>query len=112
MEILENKNNLLIFEKGEFTYLISYKTPIAKVSNTIETNTKKQNNYGLYLTKDWDYSQTTLKQLYNFIELYTTQRDKTGNMIAYQLNKQSNKKAYIQKLIEDNMIFLIKEEEM
>lgn len=106
MEILENKNNLLIFEKEDFIYFISYKTPIAKVCNTLTAR------YGLYLTRSWDYSQTTLRQLYNFIELYTTQRDKTGNMIAYQLSKQANKKEYIKKLIEDEIIHLIKEEDI
>ena len=111
MKILENERNMMIYEQDEFTYLISYKTPIAKVSNTIETNTKKQNNYGIYLTNDWDYSQTTLKQLYNFIELYTTQRDETGNMIGYMLGQKTNKKEYVKKMIEEGFIRIIEKED-
>lgn len=111
MKILENKRNIMIYEQGEFTYLISYKTPIAKVSNTIKADQYKS-EYGLYLTNDWDYSQTTLKQLYTFIELYTTQRDETGNMIGYRLTKEKNKKQYIQKLIDKKIIKLIDKEAM
>lgn len=112
MKILENERNMVIYEQGEFTYLISYKTPIAKVSNTIETDPEKQNNYGIYLTKDWDYSATTLKQLYDFIELYTTQRDETGNMIGYMLGQKTNKKEYIKKMIQDGFIKMIDKEDL
>lgn len=111
MKVLENNNNMMILESGDYTYLISYKSIIAKVNNTIYLNKKKQ-TYGLYLTDKWDYSQTTLKQLYNFIELYTTQRDKNKNMFGYALTQTNNKKEYIQKLINDKLIKVIKEEEM
>ena len=111
MKIKENNNNMMILEKDDYTYLISYDSVIAKVNNTIYLNKKKQ-TYGLYLTSKWDYSQTTLKQLYNFIELYATQRDKTGNMFGYMLTQTSSKKDYIQKLINDKLIKVIKEEEM
>lgn len=113
MKILKNKNNYIIMEdeKNDVTYLYSYNTLIAAVCNTIETSKSKKNNYGLYLTKDWDYSKTTLKQLYNFIELYTTQRDETGNTIAYMLNNKNNKKEYIKKLIENKTIKTINKED-
>lgn len=112
MKIKENKNNYIIMEdeKNDVTYLYSYNTLIAAVCNTIETSKNKKNNYGLTLTKDWDYSKTTLKQLYYFIELYTTQRDETGNTIAYMLNNKNNKKEYIKKLIDKKIIKLTKEE--
>lgn len=112
MKIKENKNNYIIMEdeKNDVTYLYSYNTLIAVVCNTIETAKNKKNNYGLTLTKDWDYSKTTLKQLYYFIELYTTQRDETGNTIAYMLNNKNNKKEYIKKLIDKKIIKLTKEE--
>ena len=97
MKVWKNENNCVILEIEEFTYLISYKSVVAKVSNTIR---EEDNNYGLILTTAWDYSQTTLKQLYEFIELYTTQRDENGNLFAYQLGKEKNKKAYIQKQID------------
>lgn len=113
MKILKNENNVLIIEKEkeDLTYFISYTTPIAMVCNTIETSKNKKNNYGLYLTKDWDYSKTTLKQLYNFIELYTTQRNATGNMIGYMLRQAKNKKEYIKKLIENKTIKTINKED-
>lgn len=111
MKIKENRNNYIIMEdeKNDVTYLFSYTSLIATVCNTIETSKNKKNNYGLTLTKDWDYSQTTLKQLYYFIELYTTQRDNTGNTIAYMLNNKKNKKEYIKELINNKNIELMEE---
>ena len=111
MKIIENNNNMVILEDKDFTYLISYNSVIAKVNNTIYLNKKKQ-TYGLYLTEKWDYSNTTLKQLYYFIELHTTQRDKQGDLYGYKLNQVNNKKEYIQKLINDKYIKIIKESEM
>ena len=111
MKVLENTNNMMILEIGDFTYLISYKSIIAKVNNTIYTNRKRQ-TYGLYLTEKWKYSNTTLKQLYYFIELYTTQRDKHNNMFGYGLTQAKNKKEYIQNLIDNKYIKIIKEERM
>ena len=58
MKVLESKNNMCIIENGDWTYLFSYNVPIAKVNNTIKNNTK-DNEYGLYFTINWDYSQTT-----------------------------------------------------
>lgn len=106
MKILENKNNVCVFEQGDYIYLFSYDAPIAKVNNTIK---KQDNEYGLYFTTNWDYSQTTLKHLYNFIELYTTQRDDKGGTFAYELGNKTNKKAYLQKQIELKNIKMIKE---
>lgn len=111
MKILEKDNNKMILEIGDFTYLISYKSIIAKVNNTIYLNKKKQ-TYGLYLTEKWKYSNTTLKQLYDFIELYTTQRDRYNNMFGYGLTQAKSKKDYIQKLIDNKYIKIIKEERM
>lgn len=112
MKIKENRNNYIIMEdeKNDVTYLFSYTSLIATVCNTIETSKNKKNNYGLTLTKDWDYSQTTLKQLYYFIESYTTQRDETGNTIGYMLTETKNKKEYIKKLIDKKIIKLTKED--
>lgn len=106
MKVLRNRNNMLILENKEATYLISYNSVVAKVVNTLG------NDYGLSLGVDWDYSQTTLKQVYEFIELYTTQRDEKGNMIAYGLGLVKNKHDYIKDLINKGFIKLLKEEEM
>lgn len=114
MKVLKNENNMIILEdqKNDITYLISYKSFIARVCNTEETDKNKKNNYGLVLSKKWNYSRTTLKQLYYFIELYTTQRDTTGNTLSYMLGKEKNKKEYIKKLIDNNIIKLVEEEEI
>ena len=109
MRVLENELKKVVIEKGEFTYLISYNSVIAKVNNTINP---KLNSYGLYLSNMWDFSNTTLKHLYDFIEVYTTQRDDKGNMFAYQLGNEKNKKAYIQKQIDNKNIRLISELKM
>ncbi len=106
MKMLENEKNMTIIESGDNIYLFSYKSLIARANNTLGKN------YGLTLTNKWDYSNTTLKQLYNFIELYTTQRDNTWNTIAYMLGKQANKKKYIEKLIKENVIILKNESEV
>lgn len=109
MKIIKNENNHIILEHNNFTYLISYNSVVAKVCNTMSID---NNEYGLYLTIDWDYSKTTLKNLYEFIELYTTQRDTKGNMFAYQLDREPNKHQYIEEQLNNNTIKYIREKEM
>lgn len=105
MKIEKQTNNMLVMsEEDKIFYLYSYKTLIAKVNNVYAIGDKINNDYGLYLSAYWDYSQTTLKQLYEFIGDYTTQRDDTNNTVAYMLMNSKNKKAYLQKLIEKNII--------
>lgn len=111
MRVRENKNNMFIVSNDEWTYLFSYNSPIAKVNNTIWTSEDKENKYGLYFTINWDYSQTTLKQLYNFIELYTTQRDDRNMTFGYMLDQVNNKREYLQKQIDLGNIKMIREEE-
>jgi 5'-3' exonuclease len=110
MKILESKNNICIVENGDWTYLFSYNVPIAKVNNTIKNNIK-ENEYGLYFTINWDYSQTTLKHLYKFIEDYTTQRDENSNTFSYMLYNTNNKHEYLQKQINLENIKMVKENE-
>lgn len=112
MKILENNNNMMILENGDYTYLISYNSIIAKTNNIFVKNGKINKKYGLYLSNKWDYSNTTLKQLYYFIELHNTARDERGNLFGYAMNQEKNKKEYIQKLINNKKIKIIKEEEM
>ena len=73
MDILENKNNILIFDDGRYLCLVSYNSKIARYD--------KKTCY-LNLNKNkWDYSQTTLKHLKHFINdyveqgYYTTKKD-------------------------------------
>jgi hypothetical protein len=111
MKILENKNNICIIENGDWIYLFSYNVPIAKVNNTIK-NDIKENKYGLYFTINWDFSQTTLKHLYRFIELYTTQRDENSDTFGYILDYNTkNKHEYLQKQINLENIKMVKENE-
>lgn len=62
MNILKNEKNILIYEDGEVIGLYSYKSKIA------EYNKK---NIKLYIYKDWDRSQSTLKHLKEFINNFT-----------------------------------------
>lgn len=111
MRVLENKNNMMILEtsKNDY-YLISYKSVIAHVNNIMVNNTYETETK---LTVAWDYSQTTLKHLYNFLELYCTTRDpRDKNLIIYNLQNTNGKHAYIQDLIDRNVIKLVKETEI
>lgn len=110
MRIRENKNNMFICSNDNWTYLFSYDSPIAKVNNTIWSNKEdSEQDYGLYFTVNWDYSQTTLKQLYHFIELYTTQRDDRDMTFGYMLDQVNNKREYLQKQIDLGKIKMIRE---
>ena len=61
----------------------------------------------LYLTDAWDYSRTTLKHLYIFIEK-TRKNDKFETLFNYNnFGRLANKKAYIQKLIDNKTIKII-----
>lgn len=59
----------------------------------------------LTLGKNWDYSTTTRKYLYMFINDYTYVKDEEENCyIDNYLNNTTNKRAYIQKLIDRKVI--------
>ena len=77
-----NKNQFLIEEGGKKVFQ-SYNSTIAIVENDKIT-----------LGVDWDYSRTTSKHLYLFLEEYT-------NINFYGV---ANKRKYIKKLIEENKI--------
>ena len=75
IKILENKKNTCILHFDNLLQLENYKSTIAKY----DTITKK-----LYLNNDllnnkiiWYYSQSTLKELKNFINNYTNYNYKT-----------------------------------
>lgn len=64
----------------------------------------------LTLGRNWDYSTTTSKYLYMFIYEYTYIKDEEENcFIDYRLNNTTNKRAYIQKLIDRKVINYNKE---
>lgn len=87
MEVLQfNNKNHFIIKKDKRIILQSYKSLVAEYN----TETKK-----LVFGIDWDYSNTTLQNLYNFIDFFITEFD---------IYKIKNKKAYLQKLIKENLI--------
>lgn len=98
VEQLENKNQFVILgNNGEIEFQ-SYNSRIARIDK----------NGVLSLSYHWDYSKTTLKHLYIFLDRYFynmndfIQKELKG--ILYE--KCSNKKASIQKLIDDEKFFI------
>ena len=96
VEQLENKNQFVILgDNGEIEFQ-SYNSRIAKInkSGTLE------------LSSRWDYSRTTLKHLYIFLEKYLYNLDDfIQNDIKNILLYSKNKKKDIQKLIDNEIIF-------
>lgn len=93
---LENKNQFVILgNNGEIEFQ-SYDSLIARINK----------NGTLTLSSRWDYSRTTLKHLYIFLDKYFCNID---NYMQKELKdvlygKCSNKRASIQKLIDNKKI--------
>lgn len=96
VEQFYNKNQFIIFGGDAMVTFQSYNSIIANIDN------RGTLNFG----NDWDYSKTTLKHLYLFLNdyKYMTQ-DYTKKLIDNILNAK-NKKQYIQKLIDNDEIFI------
>ena len=97
IEQLENKNQFIILgDNGEVEFQ-SYDSIIAKISKT----------GALEFSARWNYSKTTLKHLYIFLEKYLYNLD---NFIQNDIEKilfySKNKKRDIQKLIDNEKIFM------
>lgn len=89
-----NKNQFLIEDKGE-KYLQSYESIVAKINH----------NGVLTLGKHWNYSKTTLKHLYLFLNDFV--RYNINVLLIPFINEiltSNNKKKTIQKLIDNNII--------
>lgn len=95
------KNNQTILENDKITKFFSYNTLIATI------NKNKQNN-NLEFTNYWNYSQTTLKYLYQFLEMYKSRL--ANNIYTKVINALdcTNKKASLQTLIDAKIIKLAK----
>lgn len=98
VEQLENKNQFIILgDDGEVVFQ-SYNSIIARIKK----------NGTLEFSSDWDYSRTTLKHLYIFLDRYFYNIDefmqKELKNILY--GKCKNKRVSIQKLIDDKKIFI------
>lgn len=100
MHVIEQENHYIILEDQNKRYLLSYGVLVATEENDILT-----------FTQDWNYSQTTLKHLYDFIAYYCNAKDEKGEQIAYKIREQKNKKQFLQDLI-DKKIIEVKESEV
>lgn len=93
VENFYNKNQFIIRGEGK-TVFQSYQSEIAEIDK----------NGNLTLGIDWDYSRTTLKHLYLFLNNYIVLLNTNLKEYIKELQNKSNKKAYIQKLIDKNII--------
>lgn len=99
VEQFYNRNQFIIYGGDAMVTLQSYNSIVAKIN--------KQGT--LILGNDWNYSKTTLKHLYLFLNDFKyLASDFTKNLIDKVL-KSNNKKQAIQKLIDDKQIFVINE---
>lgn len=93
-----NKNQFLIYGKGVLIFQ-SYNSTIAKIEKGVLT-------FG----SDWDYSKTTMKHLYLFLDDYSNEiHDEKQQEVIYTLWKENNKRKALQKAI-DNKIIKVEEE--
>ena len=95
VEQFYNKNQFLIKGQEDITFQ-SYQSTIATID--------KQGNLTLFT--DWDYSHTTLKHLYLFIRDYFCILNYTTRGLLEDLEYSKNKRAFIQKLIDNKKISL------
>lgn len=97
MEVIQNKNNCLVIRDESYLKLFSYNTEIATYNVRFDD---------LKLTRKWDYSNTTLKHLYNFIDygiiLHNKYNDDVSSYIEV-LNSR-NRKTFIRKKIDNKSI--------
>lgn len=92
-----NKNQFIIFGGDAIVTFQSYDSIIAKIDK----------NGTLTLGNDWNYSKTTLKHLYLFInDYFSFLGDFTQKLFGYEFNNSKNKRAYIQNLIDNEKIFI------
>lgn len=99
VEQFYNKNQFII-NGEEKTLFQSYNSRIAHID---------KNGY-LTLYKDFDYSKTTQKHLYLFIQDYFCILNYKTRELLQDFEYCKNKRAYLQKLIDENKINYINEE--
>ena len=93
---LENKNQFIILGDDGETEFQSYSSRIARIDKggTLELSTR------------WNYSKTTLKHLYLFLEEYLYNLDEfIQKDIKEILRHSNNKRKDIQRLIDEERIF-------
>lgn len=98
VEQFYNKNQFLI-KGGNGVTFQSYKSTIANIDKGGK----------LSLFRDWDYSHTTLKHLYLFLNDYRNNLDPKINMSLWKLSEAKNKRQFIQNLIDKKIIKYVKD---
>lgn len=99
VEQFYNKNQFVIFGGDAIVTFQSYQSIIA--------NFDKKGTLNLF--RDWNYSKTTLKHLYLFLNDYKYLASDFTKKLIDKVLKSTNKKQAIQKLIDDEQIFVINE---
>lgn len=90
-----HKNQFVIIGEGKITFQ-SYDSTIAEINADGK----------LRFFNDWDYSQTTLKHLYLFLNDYKHELDAETykNIFSKGFEYSKNKKAFLQKLIDEKIV--------
>lgn len=91
-----NKNQFIIYGGDAIVTLQSYNSIVAQIN--------KQGT--LIFGNDWDYSKTTLKHLYLFIEDEKMFLSDFIKKELEELQNAKNKKAFLQKLIDNDKIIV------
>lgn len=91
VEQFYNKNQFRLYGEGK-NILQSYDSTVVVIEE------KDPGTLRVTLGRDWDYSTTTRKHVYLFLEEYVPY-----NIVDFEKCK-GNKRAYIQSLIDSNMI--------
>lgn len=90
-----NKNQFHLWSLDKpIDYLQSYKSLVVKIDYTTRQTKEQTTTITITLGRDWDYSTTTSKHVYAFLEEY-------GNINFFGI---TNKRAYVNKLIKDGVI--------
>lgn len=97
IRVVEMGRNQYIIDERDYITFQSYNSIIAFVD---------LKNRKLTIGERWDYSQTTLKYLYKFIDehIYILGKDEETKKQFNDLFNKSNKKEYIKKLIKNKVI--------
>lgn len=89
VEQLENKNQFIIYNKNKI-YFQSYSSLICEINPQRKTPVK--------LYPDYDYSKTTSKHLYIFLDMYA------NNVVRKRLYNAKNKRKELAKMIKEGVI--------
>lgn len=96
VEQFYNKNQFLILGGDAIVTLQSY--------NSIVANIDKNGN--LNLGYNWNFSNTTLRHLYLFLQNNIYLMDEYSKKLTEDILKSDNKKQYIQSLIDKEKIYI------